>query len=243
MCATLINHGERLIVPSGHYMHSLIDAVNELPVLTYNATTAWPRARRPGPGVGSGRTAVLHRMVHYAWDRSGGWGASVRAHVLACGGVRACERDSVCYNIRVSLPWTLQFLISGQALGFTLLKDWMKGQKTRGGSVWVPAAAIVHSLFKKEAEAARQSIVHPPSPLLLCPPFFFNQTERWNEKHKARNHMGRLKSWLLCHLSTTFNRRRKGSPCYTISYWLAVINRDRQHASSIPINCFKQERK
>lgn len=103
MCATLINHGERLIVPSGHYMHSLIDAVNELPVLTYNATTAWPRARRPGPGVGSGRTAVLHRMVHYAWDRSGGWGASVRAHVLACGGVRACVRETVCAITFVSV--------------------------------------------------------------------------------------------------------------------------------------------
>lgn len=39
MCATLINHGERLIMPSSHYMHSPINAVNELPLLTYDATT------------------------------------------------------------------------------------------------------------------------------------------------------------------------------------------------------------
>lgn len=36
---------------------------------------------------------------------------------------------------------------------------------------------------------------------------------------------------------------QQGSPCYTISYWLAVINRDRQHASSIPINWMRQEEK
>lgn len=30
MCATFINHGERLIKPSSHYMHSPIIAVNDL---------------------------------------------------------------------------------------------------------------------------------------------------------------------------------------------------------------------
>lgn len=171
-------------------------------------------------------------------------GGRVCAHARAClwGCARVRARDSVCYNIRVSLSWTLQFLILGQALGFTLPKDWRKGQKARGGSVCVPAAGIVPSPFKKEAEVARHSMVRSPSSSPHPPPlFFFNQTEHWNEKHKAKNHTGRLNSWLLCHLSTAFNRRRKGSPCYTISYWLAVINRDRQHASSIPINCSKQE--
>lgn len=57
----------------------------------------------------------------------GRWGASVRAHVLACEGVgvRACvrARDSGCYNIRFSLSPILQLLIFRQALDFALLKD------------------------------------------------------------------------------------------------------------------------
>lgn len=52
-------------------------------------------------------------------------GGRVCAHARAClwGCARVRARDSVCYNIRVSLSWTLQFLILGQALGFTLPKD------------------------------------------------------------------------------------------------------------------------
>lgn len=117
-------------------------------------------ALRPAAGMGSGSrgrgdpaavggTAVLHRMVHYTWDRIREVGCEC-AHVLVSGCGCACvrARDSVCYNIRFSLSPILQLLVLGQALGFALWKT-----------------------------------------------------------------------------------------CYTISYWLAVINRDRQHASSIPINC------
>ena len=32
------------------------------------------------------------------------------------------------------------------------------------------------------------------------------------------------------------------SPPYTISYWLAVMNRDKQQASSMPISCWQKEK-
>lgn len=96
MCATLINHGERLIVPSGHYMHSPIDAVNELPVLTYKCNYSVTKSAPSWPG--GLALGALWCFTGWYTTHGTGWevgGASVRAHVLACGGVRACERQCV----------------------------------------------------------------------------------------------------------------------------------------------------
>lgn len=61
-----------------------------------------------------------------------GVGASVRAHGLARGGVRACvrARDSVCYNIHGSLSPALQLLVFTQALDFTLLERLVTPSRT-----------------------------------------------------------------------------------------------------------------
>lgn len=74
----------------------------------------------------------LHRMVAtlHGGQRSGirgGGAASADARARAClwwGGVCVRARDSVCYNIRVSLSWVLlQVLVLRQALDVALLKD------------------------------------------------------------------------------------------------------------------------
>lgn len=94
-------------------MHSPINAVNELPLLTYDAnycvtkniqtvpSCAEPRGWGLAPGAEGSRTLLggtveLHRMGHYAWDSSRG-GVRVCAHtglLVGCACVRA--RDSVC---------------------------------------------------------------------------------------------------------------------------------------------------
>lgn len=130
----------------------------------------------------------------------GGWRARTRAHVLACGGgvcVRA--RDSVCYNIRVSLSWVLlQVPVLRQALDVALLKDWNRKEDRRLG-------------WKKKQGITWEDLIPDELSSVFC----------LQQKQHAQ----------------------QGSPCYTISYWLAVINRDRQHASSIPINCSRREEK
>lgn len=98
--------------------------------------------RAVGMGSGSGGqgdpaalagTAVLHRMVHYAWDRVREVGCE-RARARAClWGVWVCvrARDSVCYNIRFSLSPIRQLLILRHALDFALLKDWVGEDKRK----------------------------------------------------------------------------------------------------------------
>lgn len=169
MCATLINHGERLIMPSSHYMHSPINAVNELPLLTYDATTVWPRTYRrcrPGPsrGVGAGSggrgdpatwggTVELHRMGHYAWDSSGG-GVRVcaRTGLLVGVCVRACVRETVCaitfmaVFLQFCSSWSSHRLWTSHSS-----KDWRAGrmeeQKTKQQTnKWVALVGIsIHS--------------------------------------------------------------------------------------------------
>lgn len=80
-----------------------------------------------------GGTAVLHRMVHYAWDRVWEGGVRVCARTCLLVGAWVCvrARDSVCYNIRFSLSPILQLLILRQALDFTLLKDWVGEDKRK----------------------------------------------------------------------------------------------------------------
>lgn len=74
-------------------------------------------------------------MVTLRMGQSSGGGVRVcaRTGLLVGGGVGcACvrARDSVCYDIRCSLPPILQLLILRQALDFALLKDWV-GEDTR----------------------------------------------------------------------------------------------------------------
>lgn len=111
----------------------------------------------PAAGMGSGSggrgdlaavggTAVLHRMVHYTWDRFQEVGCEC-AHVLVSGCGCACvrARDSVCYNIRFSLSPILQLLILGQALGFTLWKTGGGGKKK-----WVALVTNSVDIFREE---------------------------------------------------------------------------------------------
>lgn len=198
---------------------------------------SWPGGRLWAHG-GASQDGTL-RM-----GQVGRWGGEcARAHVLACGGVRACVRETVCAITFVSVflercsswswdrRWASRFRKTGG-----------RDKRQEAGRYVCQQQVSCPLLSRRKLKWQDIQWYVPPLPLPTHPPlFFFNQTEHWNEKHKAKNHTGRLNSWLLCHLSTAFNRRRKGSPCYTISYWLAVINRDRQHASSIPINCSKQE--
>lgn len=56
--------------------------------------------------------------------RGGGERRRARTCLLVVGGVCVRARDSVCYNIRVSLSWVLlQVLVLRQALDVALLKD------------------------------------------------------------------------------------------------------------------------
>lgn len=67
---------------------------------------------------------------HYTGGRGrefgegGGERGRARTCLLVVGGVCVRARDSVCYNIRVSLSWVLlQVLVLRQALDVGLLKD------------------------------------------------------------------------------------------------------------------------
>lgn len=128
MCATLINHGERLIMPSSHYMHSPINAVNELPLLTYDATTVWPRTYircRPTPSRGDGVGVQRPRgpgccrwhggtsqdgTLHMRQNSGGGVRVRARARVGVWVCVRACMWETVCAITFVSV--FLQFCSS-----------------------------------------------------------------------------------------------------------------------------------
>lgn len=152
---------------------------------TYGAVLR--RAAGTGPGSGGrgdpaalGGTAVLHRMVHYAWDRFGEVGGCECARARACSWgvwvcVRACERQCVCYNIRFSLSPILQLLILRQALDSALLKDCVgEDKKKRRGLLWLLTAfmmGILPSLFKKKVEMTKYSIVFLSPP---HPPLFFS---------------------------------------------------------------------
>lgn len=215
MCATLINHGERLIMPSSHYMHSLINAVNELPLLTYDATTVWPRTyircrptpsrgdgvgvRRPrGPGCcrwhgGTSQNGTLHMR-----QNSGG---GVRVRARARVGVWVCvrARDSVCYNIRFSLSPILQLLILGQALGFAL---WKTGVRMIKEKKWVALVTNGGDIFQEENQDDK--ICNSMLPW-FC--FFIifspHRREYCNEKPKAKYCVGRLNFPWTCWTSKT----------------------------------------
>lgn len=227
-------------------------------------------ALRPAAGMGSGSrgrgdpaavggTAVLHRMVHYTWDRIREVGCEC-AHVLVSGCGCACvrARDSVCYNIRFSLSPILQLLVLGQALGFAL---WKTGVGMIKEKKWVALVTNSGDIFQEENQDDKIC----NSMLPWCCFFIVfspHRREYCNEKPKAKYSVGRLNFPWTCWTSETCLlssaeaaqpwqytgtyiayriESRESSPCYTISYWLAVINRDRQHASSIPINCSGQE--
>lgn len=103
MCATLINHGERLIVPSGHYMHSPIDAVNELPVLTYKCNYSVTKSAPSWPGglaLGARWCFTGWYTTHgTGWEVGGGECARARACLWGC----ACVRETVCAITFVSV--------------------------------------------------------------------------------------------------------------------------------------------
>lgn len=99
------------------------------------------------------------------------WGASVCAHVLACG-VWACvrARDSVCYNIHFSLSPILQLLIFRQDRLWTL-RFWKTRERSGGikkkqsGLLWLLTVFmdILPSLLKNKSKRTKYSIVHFPA--------------------------------------------------------------------------------
>lgn len=107
-------------MPSSHYMHSPINAVNELPLLTYDATTCVTKniqtvpsyAEPRGVGGGSGgpggpRPLSVAPWNFTEWDTTHGTfrevGCECARARAARGGVRACVRETVCARTFMSV--------------------------------------------------------------------------------------------------------------------------------------------
>lgn len=96
------------------------------------------------------------------------WGASVCAHVFACG-VWACvrARDSVCYNIHFSLSPILQLLIFRQDRLWTL-RFWKTRERSGGikkKPKWVALVANrVHGYFALPSQEQKQKYSNSAKP-------------------------------------------------------------------------------